>query len=385
MKRTFILATLLSLTSLAFSQGVYQIVTSLKDINTDDTFIIYGKKKNDISTSAINGNTYNTNYMEAASLYKKQINDDKGEIYIHSTQAKKDIPAEFKLIPVEGKENVYKMKLIEKDLYLYSNATENSGSYLYTTAEEPQNIKRIQWRVSYSQNYNAIYLICENSNKFISGDINQYGVYSKIQTYLGVLCRKVPNAIALKIEDPFYTATVLPHDADFTVGNIGLTAFIVSDVSESVTLKAVDKAAEGEGIVLYANEQGKQFYPIFPSETTITKNEENKLLPSDGTVKGDGKTIYALGNKSQGVGFYIVKSSVAVPKGKPYLKIANENATSKEYLAFSDTEEDDVTTSIVEVSPKVKQSDRWYNLKGQQVTNPQRGLYIHQGKKIIVE
>ena len=380
MKRTFILATLLSLTSLAFSQGVYQIVSSLDDINTDDTFIIYGKMKNEVSTSAINGTTA-SNYMTSTEFYKKQVNEEKGEIYIHEKQTKKDIPAEFKLIPVEGKTNTYFVKLTNQEQYLYNN----SGNYLILANETDNQVTRKQWELCTSS-FDGICLKNIGSKFFIYCDSKKFGAYnSSTQTCLGVLCRKIPNAFAIELKTPYYTATVLPHDADFTVGNIGLTAFIVSDVSKSVTLKAVDKAAEGEGIVLYANEQGKQFYPIFPSEATITKNEENKLLPSDGSVKGDGKTIYALGNKTQGVGFYIVKSGVTVPKGKPYLKIANENATSKEYLAFSDTEEDDVTTSIVEVSPKVKQSDRWYNLKGQQVTNPQRGLYIHQGKKIIVE
>ena len=380
MKRLFILAMLFSLTSLAFSQGVYQIVSSLDDINTDDTFIIYGKMKNEVSTSAINGTTA-SNYMTSTEFYKKQVNEEKGEIYIHEKQTKKDIPAEFKLIPVEGKTNTYFVKLTNQEQYLYNN----SGNYLILANETDNQVTRKQWELCTSS-FDGICLKNIGSKFFIYCDSKKFGAYnSSTQTCLGVLCRKIPNAFAIELKTPYYTATVLPHDADFTVGNIGLTAFIVSDVSKSVTLKAVDKAAEGEGIVLYANEQGKQFYPIFPSEATITKNEENKLLPSDGSVKGDGKTIYALGNKTQGVGFYIVKSGVTVPKGKPYLKIANENATSKEYLAFSDTEEDDVTTSIVEVSPKVKQSDRWYNLKGQQVTNPQRGLYIHQGKKIIVE
>ncbi len=381
MKRTFILSTLLSLTSLAFSQGVYQIVTLLKDINTDDTFIIYGKKKDVVSTSAINGNTYNTNYMEAASLYKKQINDDKGEIYIHEKQTKKDIPAEFKLIPVEGKANTYLVKLANQEQYLYNN----SGNYLILANETDNQVTRKQWELRTSS-FNGICLKNIESGYFIYYDSNKFGAYgvSSSKDCLGVLCRKVPNAIALKIEDPFYTATVLPHDADFTVGNIGLKGFIVSDISENVTLKEVDKAAQGEGVVLFAQEQGKQFYPIFPSETTLTNNEENKLLPSDGSVKGDGKTIYALGNKTQGVGFYIVKSGVAVPKDKPYLKIANGTA-AKEFMGFDSAEEDDVTTSIVELSQKVKQSDRWYNLKGQQVTNPQRGLYIHQRKKVFVE
>ena len=380
MKRTFILATLLSLTSLAFSQGVYQIVSLLEDINTDDTFIIYGKKKDVVSTSAINGNTYNTNYMEAASLYKKQINDDKGEIYIHSTQTKKDIPAEFKLIPVEGKANTYLVKLANQEQYLFNK----SDNYLILANETENQVTRKQWELRTSS-FNGICLKNIGSGNFIYGEGEKFGAYSlSSKDCLGVLCRKIPNAFAIEIKDPFYTATVLPHDADFTVGNIGLKGFIVSDISENVTLKEVDKAAEGEGIVLYANEQGKQFYPIFPSETSLTKNEENKLLPSDGSVKGDGKTIYALGNKTQGVGFYIVKSGVAVPKGKPYLKITNGTA-AKEFMGFDSAEEDNVTTGITEVPQKRMPSDRWYNLKGQQVTNPQRGLYIHQGKKVFVE
>lgn len=47
---------------------------------------------------------------------------------------------------------------------------------------------------------------------------------------------------------------------------------------------------------------------------------------------------------------------------------------------------DAVTSAIT--SPIVKKNEAadpyWYNLAGQRVTKPQRGIYIHNGKKVVV-
>jgi hypothetical protein len=43
------------------------------------------------------------------------------------------------------------------------------------------------------------------------------------------------------------------------------------------------------------------------------------------------------------------------------------------------------SASWIQRADTVYRAVMFYNLKGQQVTNPQRGLYIHQGKKVFVE
>lgn len=105
--------------------------------------------------------------------------------------------------------------------------------------------------------------------------------------------------------------------------------------------------------------------------------EENDLLVSDGTVVGDG-TIYALANKTNGVGFYRVKDELAVPAGKPYLVI--ENASAREFISFF--EEGGTPTGIHTIA--TERSADYYNLNGQRVeTLKKGGLYIQNGKKVI--
>jgi hypothetical protein len=46
--------------------------------------------------------------------------------------------------------------------------------------------------------------------------------------------------------------------------------------------------------------------------------------------------------------------------------------------------EDDGTTSIKEVKSGEVKSDEWFTLQGQRVAKPGKGLYIRNGKKVIV-
>ena len=49
--------------------------------------------------------------------------------------------------------------------------------------------------------------------------------------------------------------------------------------------------------------------------------------------------------------------------------------------------DDDTTTGIedINIDGENKGNDTFYNLNGQRVSNPQRGIYIHNGKKVIIK
>ena len=49
--------------------------------------------------------------------------------------------------------------------------------------------------------------------------------------------------------------------------------------------------------------------------------------------------------------------------------------------------DDDTTTGIedITIDSENKGNDTFYNLNGQRVSNPQRGIYIHNGKKVIIK
>ena len=101
----------------------------------------------------------------------------------------------------------------------------------------------------------------------------------------------------------------------------------------------------------------------------------NELLVSDGTVEGDG-TIFVLGQNGGKVGFGKLKSGDVLAAGKAYLTIPNE---SRSFIDIGDG-----TTSISEVK-KVVTDYQYYNLNGQRVAQPTKGVYIVNGKKIIIK
>ena len=383
MKRLPLIISLLSLFTSAYCQGVYKVVTSLDSINIDDTFIIYGKQKSYVSTNAMYGDQDQSgDFMAVSKLYRYQV--DGNHIYIHREQDQKSTPAEFKLVPVSGKTNLYMLKLAQEDKYLYNK----SSNYLVKEDYNTANNANGYWSLATSS-YKGVCMKNKNSGYFIYCYKEKFGAYENTtsQTTLGVLCRKITNAVAVRISPSvYYTATVLPSDADFTTGDVGLTAFIVSDVSSnSVTLKEVDKAASGEGVVLFDNKQEKMFYPIYPSTQTLTPHDDNLLKTSTVEVVGDEKTIYALGNKSNGVGFYKVRKGVPVPLTKPYLKITNSALNSKDYIGFAEADDEDVVTGIRNNSNAESRQPVWYNLKGQKVSKPHKGIFVCNGKKIVVE
>ena len=76
-------------------------------------------------------------------------------------------------------------------------------------------------------------------------------------------------------------------------------------------------------------------------------------------------------------------STVSLPVHKAYAKIEGMPAGSKVEFSFSD---DNTTNAIVTIDAEEKNADNaYYNLNGQRVTNPQRGVFIKGGRKVIIK
>ena len=135
-----------------------------------------------------------------------------------------------------------------------------------------------------------------------------------------------------------------------------------------------DVVPANTGVIVEAAE-GTYKVPVIEGASSIAS--VNDLLVSDGNATSDG-SYYALANKSHGVGFYKVKSGLAVPAGKPYLVIS---ASAPDFLGF----DGDDTTSISELSVKGQTDGEFFNLAGQRVAQPTKGLYIVNGKKVVIK
>ncbi len=156
----------------------------------------------------------------------------------------------------------------------------------------------------------------------------------------------------------------------------GIEAYTVTVSGGKAQLNSIQnkKIPAGTGIIL------KGTGDVTISLTTEATDDitGNELLVSDGTVTGDG-TIFVLGQNSEGkVGFGKLNTDDVLPAGKAYLTIPKE---SRDFIALGDD-----VTGIDEVRSKTDDGRGvYFDLQGRRVAQPTKGLYIVNGKKIIIK
>ena len=129
---------------------------------------------------------------------------------------------------------------------------------------------------------------------------------------------------------------------------------------------------------------GKLYYTIGEKDNvtyTISNNIMKGVMVSSKPVSASGSSpIYVL----QGGIFRKATSTINdFPVHKAYMVLPS-GAPAKLSLSFGD---DDETTDIESITTdeETKDNDVYYNLNGQRVSNPQKGVYIHNGKKVIIK
>lgn len=96
-------------------------------------------------------------------------------------------------------------------------------------------------------------------------------------------------------------------------------------------------------------------------------------------AKEDGFSKYALSNNT----FYIIGANAAtVAPYRAYFKVANETSEARSLNFEFD---DNTATGIESVNAETTSNGDIYNLNGQKVATPMKGLYIMNGKKIVIK
>lgn len=151
----------------------------------------------------------------------------------------------------------------------------------------------------------------------------------------------------------------------------------VNDDKTSITLNKIEAGTvipAGKGILVKA---AKGNYNFVVTSEAGKELENNDLKAATADETSNGTTYFALTKIGDKVGFAKVANGVKIPAGKAYLMV--ENGTPAKFFGL-----DSEATGINSVKT-AKADGAYYTLEGVKTTKPVKGLYIHNGKKIVVK
>ncbi|MBQ8713859.1 MAG: hypothetical protein IJ552_01485 [Prevotella sp.] len=176
------------------------------------------------------------------------------------------------------------------------------------------------------------------------------------------------------------TFSCADYGLDFANADEGLTAYaITGHDGKKITRTAVTGAVEKNTGLLLNGEAGKTYF--IPVATTGSAVSKNLLVPGTGSAvtRATGKTYYVLTNEDGIANFKkLVTDDVVIPVGKAYLRF-DEVVEAREIAI------DGEFTGINEIKASDMKNAEWYDLQGRRVANPVKGLYIVNGKKVILK
>ena len=164
-------------------------------------------------------------------------------------------------------------------------------------------------------------------------------------------------------------------------------AYKVTGVSGSaVTIEAVNVAVEANTPLLIKGTAGSavtRSIPIAASGSDISST--NKLVAvtanSTSVSKAATGTNYVLAVQNDKAVFAPIDGTAAIlNKGQAYLALPEVTAARALFIDF-----DDETTGISNIDGSKLNAEGYYNLAGQRVSQPMKGLYIVNGKKVVIK
>lgn len=166
---------------------------------------------------------------------------------------------------------------------------------------------------------------------------------------------------------------VVPNDENVKVMTVKVnaegTAIELNEVKAGTVIPGntgfLVKAPAGNHDFVVTSEVGKDL-----------TNNDLKAATKDET--SNGTTYFALTKIGEKVGFALVENGVVIPAGKAYLSIPRA-ASGAKFFGL-----DGEATGINSVKT-AKADGAYYTLEGVKTTKPVKGLYIHNGKKIVVK
>lgn len=238
---------------------------------------------------------------------------------------------------------------------------------------------------------NASYTLSWSSSNSAVATVNNAGKVTAVSTGIAIITVKTSNGLSewceVTVSAPQAYATITEaqyatfsdaYSRDFS--KTGITVYTASyRGGETVTLTEVEDGVvpANTAVLLYKDVNSETKVSIPESSNKKETLADNQLRISDG-VSAMGPEVYVLANRSNGVGFYHWASDKSLSAGRVYLRVT-EMSSVRDYIDMKG----DSTSSIGEIQDCQEKTTLVYDIQGQRVENPHKGLYIVNGKKVV--
>lgn len=199
------------------------------------------------------------------------------------------------------------------------------------------------------------------------------------------------TGVVATIGETGWTSFASPYALDLS-GIDGGTAYYASSVGEeSITMTTTDATVPaGEGLLLKGTAGATVTIPVAASGTAI---EGNKLVGCTSAFEITANTagyegFYVLASNEGKAEFQNIKNwvetdnhTVTIPAGKAYIDASRTGSARSLSIVF----EEEAVTGVNSVQGSGSKVNGYYDLQGRRVSQPTKGLYIMDGKKIIIK
>lgn len=185
--------------------------------------------------------------------------------------------------------------------------------------------------------------------------------------------------------DKNYASVYLPYSFTLPEGVEAYYGRALNDDQSQITLSPIsgNTVPKATAVVLVSNSvSGAQTLAPALNTTEPTAITDNKL---HGTIEptnvDNGQTIYGFTGKYDEIGFY-KWTGTQLPLGKAYLSVNTPQAAAAGFvLNFDDNEITGIDTATT-IQP-TKSNAVCYDLYGRRISQPTKGIFIMNGKKVI--
>lgn len=215
-----------------------------------------------------------------------------------------------------------------------------------------------------------------NSSRFIY----QNGTQTPVQLYKRIDAT-TPATIKINMNTYGLATYASSFDLDFSAVE-GLEAYVATyGTGSTITLTKKNVIPAGQGMLLRATEGGSTY--SVPTTTATEAVSDNLFVRGNGAQMGSGTGPvygYILNVVNNEVGFYLANSQF-VATNRAYLRIDTSQFTAgaRIDLNFEDA------AGINDVDQNHNENRNCYDLQGRRMTQPQQGLYIVNGKKVVIK